>query len=180
MTTSEVENRLAGAGQALLALPHAGCFPAGFRTLWPGSGETSARGDFLPSPAEISAMDEAYRWVGLLPDADERRLVLMRSLVRPGSAGAPRRYVWSWRRLRRTTGRHPDTLKAIWGRGIVRTARKAQGLRQDELAGAAGVGLRFIVDLEAGKPTAQLGKALQVLEALGCRFEIVPPPERKP
>ena len=62
---------------------------------------------------------------------------------------------------------------------IVRTARKAQRLRQDELAGAAGVGLRFIVDLEAGKPTAQLGKALQVLEALGCRFEIVPPPERK-
>ena len=64
--------------------------------------------------------------------------------------------------------------------GIVRTARKAQGLRQDELAGAAGVGVRFIVDLEAGKPTAQLGKALQVLEALGCQFEIVPPPERKP
>ena len=63
---------------------------------------------------------------------------------------------------------------------IVRTTRKAQGLRQDELAGAAGVGLRFIVDLEAGKPTAQLGKALQVLEALGCQFEIVPPPERKP
>ena len=64
--------------------------------------------------------------------------------------------------------------------GIVRTARKAQGLRQDELAGAAGVGVLFIVDLEAGKPTAQLGKALQVLESLGCQFEIVPPPERKP
>lgn len=63
--------------------------------------------------------------------------------------------------------------------GIVRTARKAQSLRQDELAGVAGVGVRFIVDLEAGKPTAQLGKALQVLEALGCQFEIVPPPERK-
>ena len=64
--------------------------------------------------------------------------------------------------------------------GIVRTARKAQGLRQDELAGAAGVGVRFIVDLEAGKPTAQLGKALQVLQAMGCQFEIVSPPERKP
>ena len=60
--------------------------------------------------------------------------------------------------------------------GIVRAARKAQGLRQHELAGAAGVGLRFIVDLEAGKPTAQLGKALKVLEALGCRFEITTPP----
>lgn len=37
---------------------------------------------------------------------------------------------------------------------IVRSARKAAGLRQDELAGAACVGLRFVVDLEAGKPTA--------------------------
>ncbi len=62
---------------------------------------------------------------------------------------------------------------------VVRTARKAAGLRQYELAGAAGVGLRFIVDLEAGKPTAQIGKALQVLEALGCTFDIVPPPVAK-
>jgi y4mF family transcriptional regulator len=60
---------------------------------------------------------------------------------------------------------------------IVRTTRKAAGLRQDELAGAAGVGLRFIVDLEAGKPTAQIGKTLQVLAALGCSLEITPPPE---
>lgn len=62
---------------------------------------------------------------------------------------------------------------------IVRAARKAAGLRQFELAGAAGVGVRFIVDLEAGKPTAQMGKALQVLRALGCTFDITPPPESK-
>ncbi len=58
---------------------------------------------------------------------------------------------------------------------IVRATRKASGLRQDELAGAAGVGLRFIVDLEAGKPTAQIGKALQVLAALGCSVNVMPP-----
>ena len=62
---------------------------------------------------------------------------------------------------------------------IVRNTRKAAGLRQDELAGAAGVGLRFIVDLEAGKPTAQIGKTLQVLAALGCSIDITPPPEPK-
>jgi len=62
---------------------------------------------------------------------------------------------------------------------IVRTTRKAAGLRQDELAGAAGVGLRFIVDLEAGKPTAQVGKTLQVLAALGCSLDITPPPDSK-
>ena len=34
---------------------------------------------------------------------------------------------------------------------LVRRVRKQAGLRQDELAGAAGVGIRFIVDLESGK-----------------------------
>lgn len=61
---------------------------------------------------------------------------------------------------------------------IVRAARRDAGLRQDELAGAAGVGLRFIVDLEAGKPTSQIGKALAVLAALGCRVSIEPPAQR--
>ena len=59
---------------------------------------------------------------------------------------------------------------------VVRALRKDAGLRQFELAGAAGLGLRFIVDLEAGKPTAQIGKVLQVLDVLGCSVDIVPPP----
>ena len=50
-------------------------------------------------------------------------------------------------------------------------------MRQDELAGAAGVGVRFVVELEAGKPTAQLSKALQVLSALGCSVKITTPSE---
>lgn len=54
----------------------------------------------------------------------------------------------------------------------VREERKQLGLRQDELAAAAGVGTRFIVDLEAGKETAEIGKVMRVLEALGCTFEI--------
>ena len=63
---------------------------------------------------------------------------------------------------------------------IVRTVRKSAGLRQYELAGAAAVGVRFIVDLEAGKPTAQLGKALQVLGALGCSLSVETPPAPPP
>ena len=51
---------------------------------------------------------------------------------------------------------------------LIRATRKASGLRQDQLAGVANVGLRFIVDLERGKPTAQIGKVLQVLAILGC------------
>ena len=59
---------------------------------------------------------------------------------------------------------------------LVRDVRRAQGLRQDQLAGAAGVGIRFLVEVEHGKPTAQLGKVLAVLEALGCTLTIDPPP----
>lgn len=57
----------------------------------------------------------------------------------------------------------------------IRELRKRQGLRQDQLAGAAGVGLRFLIELEAGKETAQLGKALAVLNALGCKVELIGP-----
>lgn len=55
---------------------------------------------------------------------------------------------------------------------IVRDERKELGLRQDELAAASGVGLRFIVEVERGKPTAQMGKVIAVLAALGCELEI--------
>lgn len=58
---------------------------------------------------------------------------------------------------------------------IVRSERKELGLRQDELAAASGVGLRFVVELERGKPTVQLGKVLSVLEALGCSLAIQRP-----
>ena len=70
---------------------------------------------------------------------------------------------------------HSSTLTPSDLGTFVRRVRKAQGLRQDQLAGVAGVGLRFIVDLEAGKPTIQVGKLLTVLEALGCKVAITPP-----
>jgi y4mF family transcriptional regulator len=60
--------------------------------------------------------------------------------------------------------------------GIIRNARLNLGLRQDQLAAAAGVGVRFLIELERGKPTAQLGKTLAVLHALGFRIEITTPP----
>ncbi len=55
----------------------------------------------------------------------------------------------------------------------VRRARKGMGLRQDELAAAAGVGLRFLVELERGKPTVQLGRTLAVLAAVGLDLQVV-------
>jgi y4mF family transcriptional regulator len=49
-------------------------------------------------------------------------------------------------------------------------ARKALGLTQRELALSIGVGERFIVELEAGKATAQLGKALAAAKAAGMHL----------
>ena len=60
---------------------------------------------------------------------------------------------------------------------IVRTARRAQGLRQDQLAGAAGVGVRFLSEFERGKPTVRLEKMIAVLETLGCTMRIELPPD---
>jgi y4mF family transcriptional regulator len=56
----------------------------------------------------------------------------------------------------------------------VKAARRKLKLRQADLAAAAGVGLRFLIELEAGKPTAQLGKTLDVLNALGLDCTLTP------
>lgn len=66
---------------------------------------------------------------------------------------------------------------AMIGR-IIRDERKELGLRQDELAAASGVGLRFLVELERGKPTVQMGKVLDVLTSLGCKLQISRPDSR--
>ncbi|MBP3499254.1 MAG: helix-turn-helix transcriptional regulator [Akkermansia sp.] len=50
---------------------------------------------------------------------------------------------------------------------LVRETRKAQGISQEQLAGVANTGVRFVSDLENGKPSIQVDKMIQVLEALG-------------
>jgi y4mF family transcriptional regulator len=55
----------------------------------------------------------------------------------------------------------------------IRNARKAHGLTQAELAGLAGTGVRFVSELERGKPGVELGKLLDVLAVLGLRMLIV-------
>lgn len=51
-----------------------------------------------------------------------------------------------------------------------RLARKRQGLRLEEAALAAGVNYRFASELERGKGTAQLERALAYAKALGVRL----------
>ncbi len=52
---------------------------------------------------------------------------------------------------------------------LIRSRRKALNMRQDELALATGVGRRFLIELEAGKSSCQLGRSLLVADALGLR-----------
>lgn len=66
--------------------------------------------------------------------------------------------------------RTPDDL----GRAV-RTARHAQGLRLEDVALAAGVGIRFVSELERGKPSVRLAETLSVLAALGMRLSAEQP-----
>ena len=57
----------------------------------------------------------------------------------------------------------------------VRKTRQQLCLTQPQLALAVGVGIRFIVDLEAGKPTVRVDKVLQVLAGLGLVLQLSDP-----
>jgi transcriptional regulator with XRE-family HTH domain len=52
---------------------------------------------------------------------------------------------------------------------LIRKRRKELKIRQAQLALATGVGRRFLIELEAGKPSCQLGRSLLVAEALGLK-----------
>jgi transcriptional regulator with XRE-family HTH domain len=53
---------------------------------------------------------------------------------------------------------------------LIRTRRQALKMRQDELALATGVGRRFLIELEGGKSSCQLGRSLLVAEGVGLRL----------
>ncbi|MBR4251165.1 MAG: helix-turn-helix transcriptional regulator [Kiritimatiellae bacterium] len=59
---------------------------------------------------------------------------------------------------------------------FIRQQRKAHGLTQRGLADRAGVGLRFVREVEAGKPTLRLDKVNALLDLFGHRLEPVPAP----
>jgi HTH-type transcriptional regulator / antitoxin HipB len=57
---------------------------------------------------------------------------------------------------------------------MIRRRRKELKMRQNDLALATGVGRRFLIELEAGKPSCQLGRSLAVGEALGLKLNDIP------
>ncbi|MCU0471442.1 MAG: helix-turn-helix transcriptional regulator [Arcicella sp.] len=56
---------------------------------------------------------------------------------------------------------------------FIKAKRKNLGLTQIILAEKAGVGLRFVRDLEQGKPTLRLDKVNQVLDLFGSEVGVI-------
>lgn len=54
----------------------------------------------------------------------------------------------------------------------IRTERRAQGLTQSELAEWCGVGINFVSDVERGKPTVEMDRALRLSQMLGLDVRI--------
>ena len=58
---------------------------------------------------------------------------------------------------------------------LIRDTRKSIGVTQKDLALTSGTGIRFIIDLENGKETCEIGKALSILNTLGIKITLTPP-----
>jgi len=58
---------------------------------------------------------------------------------------------------------------------MVKATRKSLAVTQKDLALTSSTGLRFIIELEKGKPTCQLSKVLTVLNTLGITINLTPP-----
>ena len=65
----------------------------------------------------------------------------------------------------------PDTPSGI--ATTLKELREKAGLTQTELAKRSGVGLRFVRDVEQGKPTVRVDKVNQVLALFGYHLEAV-------
>lgn len=55
----------------------------------------------------------------------------------------------------------------------MRETRKNQKMTQEQLAAACGLGIRFIRELESGKESCHIGKALLVVNMLGLKLALI-------
>ena len=55
---------------------------------------------------------------------------------------------------------------------LIRKERKNQQLTQEQLAALAGVGVRFVRELEHGKESSQIGLTIRVLQTLGLSIAV--------
>lgn len=63
---------------------------------------------------------------------------------------------------------------------LIREYRKQANLTQEEFALLSGLGVRFVRELEQGKPTVRLDKVNQALALLGFKMAPVPIQMKRP
>ena len=54
----------------------------------------------------------------------------------------------------------------------IKDRRRELGLKQKDVADATGFSVSFISDLENGKPTAELGKSIHIINMLGMDLNV--------
>lgn len=108
------------------------------------------------------ALDEALKYTQL---ADQLKKI---GMSRTGAAQPPE----SRNSVSQSSGGAIQSATDIGA--AIRAARKAKGLTQQNFADLAGVGRRFLSELESGKPTLEIGKVLKVAAAAGFRLMMVP------
>jgi hypothetical protein len=110
ITAEEVVARLEAAGTTLLAMPSTGYtthlrqmkFDIVHTALEAYGWQSAMARPPRPSPSDISAMDEAFSWLGAIPEERYllRRILGARALVHP----LTERYIYPWRRLAKVLG----------------------------------------------------------------------------
>lgn len=68
-------------------------------------------------------------------------------------------------------GKYIDFTDAPAFGSAIRVARKQHGLTLAECAAANGVSIRFLSELERGKPGASLGLALRIARSVGVKVQ---------
>jgi hypothetical protein len=131
--TDFVIARLEEAGSTLLSLPETGFSPrmrtGALRAVHSAAeayGWSTARlRPPVPSPDRISRMDEAFKWLGLIPDDRTvlRRLVSARCLVSPLTG----KHLYAWRRLGTLVGADHKAIQRWHGEGIRLIVRALNG-----------------------------------------------------
>ncbi len=56
----------------------------------------------------------------------------------------------------------------------IRMKRKHLGLTLEHVAGLTGIGYRYLSELERGKKTIEMGKALKIMNCLGLELIVLP------
>lgn len=57
---------------------------------------------------------------------------------------------------------------------MIRVKRKFLGITLEKVAGLTGIGIRYLSELERGKQTIEMGKALHVMNCLGLELWVKP------